>query len=574
MDTQTQSSFVGDGGSPPDDGPGYAAGRWGSGWSEREPFLIRARRISALTVPCLFREIGANETTDERTPWQSLTAEGVNNLSNRVVMALYPSGVSFIDIKESRKELLKYTTLPPDQRGKLKGLILQGLAKVKQEFTDAVAEDADRAVHYDTTRHLIVGGNHCEFTDPKTGKLTSYPLEEFMTWRDRSGNLFEWIIQTPLAYQTLPPDIKKMIEASGTYGPKCGDTGEGKEMCTDSSQWANVRNPIWSPINVYTHGELVGDQWCVHDEAWGEIVPGSQKKYPKDKLPWNFIRLIALKGENYGRSYCEDYEGDIQTYDAVNQVLTEGGAVMAKLIWLVKPGAATNKKAFSEAANGAVLTGDPEDVTTVKADKQADLTVVANQIDRVEKRLERIFIMNQAATRDAERVTAEEIRFMIQQLENTLGGIYSNLVVTWQRPYAEQKMEAVQRRGDMTTLPKGTIKVTILTGDAALARETNGDTLMKAVSDVVTVFTPPVAERYMKVGAIIDRMFTSRVIDTDGILMSDDEVAAQQAQEQKQALMEKAAAPAVTQMGQMAQNSQQAALAPPTEQPAQGGAPQ
>lgn len=523
-------------------------------------------------MPCLFREIGANQTTDERTPWQSLTAEGVNNLSNRILLALFPSGVPFIDIKETKKELMKYTALSPPDRGKLKALIIQALAKVKQEFADGVSEDADRAIHYDTCRHLLVGGNHCEYTDPKTGKMTSYPLEEFMTWRDRTGNLFEWIIQTPLAYQTLPEDVKKLVNQGG-YGPNDADKpGDGK--VSDPDQWAAIRNPIWSPINVYTHGELVGDTWLVHDEAWGEIVPGSQQKYPKDELPWNFIRFIALKGEPYGRSYCEDYEGDIQTYDAVNQVITEGGAVMAKLIYLVKPGSSVNKKAFSEAANGAVLTGDVEEIGTVKADKQADLTIVANQIDRIEKRLERIFIMNQAATRDAERVTAEEVKFMIKQLEGTLGGVYSNLVVGWQRPYAVQKIKALQKRGDMTALPKGTTKVTILTGDAAFARADQGDDLMEFVKDAVEILTPPVAEKYIKIGNLLSRVASARVIDTDGLLMSDDEVQQQEQQEQMQALKEKAAPAAVTALGGMAQNSQQAALASQQQPPPQGNTPQ
>ena len=44
------------------------------------------------------------------------------------------------------------------------------------------------------------------------------------------------------------------------------------------------------------------------------------------------------------------------------------------------------------------------------------------------------FLLNTAIQRDAERVTAQEIRYMAQQLETAMGGIYSLLSQEFQLP--------------------------------------------------------------------------------------------------------------------------------------------
>ena len=63
-----------------------------------------------------------------------------------------------------------------------------------------------------------------------------------------------------------------------------------------------------------------------------------------------------------------------------------------------------------------------------------DFRVAQESAQKIEERLAAAFLLNSSVQRDAERVTAEEVRFMAQELESTLGGVYSVLSQEFQLP--------------------------------------------------------------------------------------------------------------------------------------------
>jgi hypothetical protein len=567
---------------PPKDAKGLAAQRYWAYAFEREPFLIRARRLSRLTISALFRELGENETTSETLPWNSLGAYCVDCLVGKLAKALFPAGIPFITLKQSKQTLNGYAqlvangTLTQDAVGKLKVLADKALSGVEQEFIDGVEEDGDRAHLFDALRHLVVGGNHA-IQVMRDASLKTYPLEQYVTSRDGQGNLVEAIINEPLAWDTLEPDIQAACEE------------HGYKMVMESEDPTTPR-PIQAPVHVFTHirrlhSGSVSPQYKVYQECWGFIVPGSTMIYDGDAMPFLFLRMIALKKENYGRSYCEPYEADLQTVDGYEQLLLEAGAALAQLKWLVKPGGVTNKKAFAELPNGGVMTGDVEDVSAARADKAGDIEVASQQQDKIIARLERVFIINSSVQRNGERVTAEEIRYLAQELENTLGGVYSNQVTTFQTPYAALKLKALQRNKRVTPLPKGAVNMTILTGDAALGRQQKAQTLDEWIQtsfQITTAAAQSPLAAYFQWDNYLARGAANRAIDSDGLLFTQDEVDAKQQQAQQQAMLSQVAPEAVRQGGQMIQNQQQASLAAPsaqgqpapspTQQPAQSAA--
>lgn len=543
-----------EGAAPTQQGMGPAAKRYASKLFSREPYLVRARRCSRLTVPSLFRELGEDETTSETVPWQTMGAYGVNCISAKLVLTLFPSGIPFINLKQDKKALAGLAQLDPEVRGKLKAEIDKGLSGVEREFMEGVEEDGDRWRLFDAMRHAVVGGNHCIKVEPDAS-LKSIPLEQYIVVRDGGGRLVEFIVEDEMEWETLPADIQQHCLAKG-YVVQYEETGNKAPI------------PNQKPVRVYTRGYRitapgVGTRFKVSQEVWGEDVPGTEAIYNEDALPYVFLRMVALKKESYGRSYVEDYEGDLQTLDGFWQILTEGSAAIAQLKWLVKSGSTTNKKQFAELPNGGVMTGDPEDVGAVHSEHQGDLMVASSRADRIETRLEKVFIINSSVQRNGERVTAEEIRYMARELENTLGGVYSNQVTTFQAPYAALKMAALQRNGRVTQLPKGTTKMTILTGDAALGRMQKAQTLDEYVQTAAAVATAmaqsPIAA-YLNWETYLNRSAANRGIDTDGLIHTEEEVTEQQNQAQQQALAAQVAPEVVKQGGSMIQNSQQAAL--------------
>jgi hypothetical protein len=540
------------------DNLGPACKRYGALFADREPYLVRARRLSRLTIPSLFREYGENGTTSEIMPWQTLGAYGVNVLAAKIVLALFPPGLPFINIKTVNKVLKGLMQMDPDTRGKLKAEIDKGLAQVGVEFTEEIELDGDRAKLFDAVRHMLVGGNNALHVK-NDGKLRSIHLQNYVTLRDNSNNLIEAVIEDEMAWETVPDDVRKIAEANGY-----------QERSPEDPPATGAAS-----LKVYTHiCRRPGKQYQVYQECWGQRVPGSEHTWDEDALPYLFLGMIFLEKESYARAYVEDYEGDLQTLDGYWQLATEGAAAIAQTKTLVKPGGVTNKKAYAEAANGAVLTGDAEDVTIVKAEKAGDLNVAVQQIERLENRLSKIFLLYSSIQRSGERVTAEEIRTLRQDLETALGGVYSNQATTFQAPYARIKMAALQRLGRVTKLPAGTTKMTVLTGDAGLGRQQVGQSLDEFLQEANAALGEGVATPYIGIANYLERKAASLSIDSDGLVKSEDEVQQEQQQRQMQQTMQEAAPNAVNQIGGIVQNSQQAGLAAAAQPSADAAAPQ
>lgn len=545
-----------------DQATGPASKRYWSLQYDREPFLIRGRRCSRLTDPTLYREIGENSTTTETLPWQSLGAAGINNLATKLVDTMFPVATPWAKFDPSAAALKSVADLPADQRGAWNDAVRAGLAKEQQEFLKCIAQDGDRDKLFDAARHQIVGGNHGLKLNRKKAILQSIRLERYVNIRDNWGCLQEFVVEDGMSRQTLPEDIQRMIQAKTQ-----AQTNDPKQLNAEKS------------INVYTHGKMIRDGvWELRQECYGEEVPGSRETLDDDVMPYLFLRMIALEKENYGRSYCEGNEADLQTLDGYYQFLTEAGASIAQLKWSVKPGGSTNKKAFAEAANGAVITGDPDDVTAIKAEKGGDLQFSMEMLDRVEKRLERAFIMTQGIQRDAERVTAEEIQLMSQELDATLGGVYSNLSTAWQYPYAIKKLGVLQRTGRLTKLPKGLVTVAIRSGEDALADKQEAQSLDRVLTNAAAALNPQSAALpYIDIHGYLSRQFAKEGIDTDGLLKSEADVQAAALKAQQDAMTANVAPEMVKQGGALLQNHQQniaaaAAAPPPTPQAQPQGA--
>ena len=107
--------------------------------------------------------------------------------------------------------------------------------------------------------------------------------------------------------------------------------------------------------------------------------------------------------------------------------MVESAAASSKVVFMVRPNSSTKKIELSRASNGDIITGSRDDVSTLQVEKQYDLRVVSEAIQRFEERMSYAFLLNSAVQRDADRVTAEEIRYMANELETALGGVYSLL---------------------------------------------------------------------------------------------------------------------------------------------------
>jgi len=506
--------------------------------ADRDAFLSRARSCAELTIPTLMPPEGHQGSTQYNTPYQSVGARGVNNLASKLLMTLLPPNQAFFRLTIDDYDLVE---LGGDARGKAE----EALARIERSATQVIESKAIRVPTFEALKQLIVSGNALVYMPPKGG-MKVFRLDRYVVQRDTMGNVLKIITKESVAYDALPEEVLQTITENPKY-----EIDTSKKEC-----------------DIYTCIRRVGKKFEVHQEVHDTVIENTKGSYTEDKLPWMALRFIAVDGNDYGRSFCEEIVGDLKSLEALTRAIVEGSAASAKLLFLIRPNGTTKMKTIADAPNGGIVSGDANDVTTLQANKFNDFRVAQETMGKITERLAFAFLLNSSVQRNAERVTAEEVRYMAQELETALGGIYSVLSQEFQVPLVNLLLAKMQKEGKMPKFPKDTLKPQIVTGLEALGR---GQDLNK-LSQFLQMLQPlgqEVIQSELNIGDYLDRLGASLGIDTQGLVKSDEqkmqEQQAQMQQMQQQQMMqmaEKGIAPAVKGAADaMAQQQQQ-----PTEE--------
>ena len=178
-------------------------------------------------------------------------------------------------------------------------------------------------------------------------------------------------------------------------------------------------------------------------------------------------------------------------------------------------------------------------------------------------------LMNTAIQRQAERVTAEEIRYMAHELEDVMGGVYSVLSQEFQLPLVNRVMDKMQKKKRLPKIPKKLVKPTIVTGLEALGRGHDLNKLDVFVRGAAEILGPEFPT-YVRMSDYLKRRATSIGIDTAGLIKTEEEIQAEKQQAAMQAAAMQAVGPGVNAMGGMAKETakelaqQQQQQQPPT----------
>ena len=475
----------------------------------RHHYLDRSRKCSELTLPAVLPDETVGPHAELYTPYQSVGARGVNNLASKLLLLLLPPNQPFFRLVTSGS-----TKEEMEQSPEVKTEIERSLAKIEREVMSEIEQLAIRVPVYEALKHLIITGN-CLMHMPKKGAMRIFALNQYVCRRDAEGGILELIVKESVSPLTLDDDIKELVLASDSYKEK---------KSTDS-------------CDLYTRICLVEkDKFYVCQEINKIKIPKSEGYYKRDDMPWNALRMVRVDGEDYGRSYVEEYLGDLTSLEGLSEALVQSAAASSKVVFMVAPNATTRKRDLATANNGDIITGSPNDISVLQTDKQYDLRVVADAIQRFEQRMNYAFLLNTAVQREAERVTAQEIRYMANELETALGGVYSLLSQEFQLPLVKILMKRMSTKGQIPKLPSGVIKPTIITGVEALGRGNDLQKLREFTMEITQIaqINPQVVQM-LNLTDLVQRVATGHGIDTDGLIKSQDQLdQEQEAQEQAQ----------------------------------------
>merc|ERR1712100_710846 len=241
-----------------------------------------------------------------------------------------------------------------------------------------------------------------------------------------------------------------------------------------------------------------------------------------------------------------EFIGDLRSLDGLSQALVEGASVASKVIFLVSPSATTKPQTLSKAGNGAIIQGRPEDVGVVQVGKTADFSTAAQMSQQIEKRiLEAFLVMN---VRNAERVTAEEVRLTQLELEQSLGGLFSLLTVEFLVPYLNRTMLILQRSNQIPKLPKDVVRPKIVAGINSLGRGQDNESLTRFMATIAQTLGPEALVKFINPTEAVSRLAAAQGIDVLNLIKTPE----QMEQEKQMMMQQQAQQELVKQTGQIA----------------------
>jgi hypothetical protein len=502
----TQSALYGSSG-------GTAAQRYEQLRVDRNSPLMRARDCSKVTIPGLIEDENYGDAGRLPTPYQSLGARGVGHMTSKLAVTLFPTNENFFKL-----EIDSLAILASNQDPQMITEFDSALVKVEQAVMRQFETLGGRAAMHEALKHLLVGGNVLLYISDEGIKVIH--LDSYVLCRDPMGNVTEIVVEEEIFRDALPEEYLEEDEED--------DDDMEKRM-----------------VKIYTCIKFMDDQCHWYQEIKGKEVPGTHGKCAADVAPWIALRQDRVDSEMYGRSYVEQYYGDLLALENLYKAILEASASLSKVLFLCNPNGTTRPRTLSQASNGSIVQGNAADVTVLQAaGKSQDLQIANQTIERIENRLAFAFMLNTAIQRPGERVTAEEIRYMAQELDAGISGLYSILSRELQLPLVRRLIHILRRKRKLPDFPRSEvtgeplIKEKAVTGIEAIGRGDDRNKLIDFITTANQALGPQAMTQFLNVEEALRRLAASGSIDTTNLVKTKAQLqqeAAAQAEAEQQA---------------------------------------
>ncbi len=495
--------------------------------ARRSPYLQRGRDSSRITIPTILTDDGNKSATKFPTPYQSVGARGVNNLSSALLLSLLPPNAPFFRLVLDEEEKSKLSQLGPQINAEVE----KSLSKIEHSVARQIEISNIRVATFEALRHLVVTGNALLYM-PDEGAMRVIHLDRYIVKRDPMGNAHCIIMKESVAPAVLPESVRSYVES-------------------DLKDYEDT-------VDLFTKQLTLPDgRVKITQEVRGHNIEESEQIVSADRSPFIALRMTRVDGEDYGRGYVEQYYGDLQSLEGLTRSIVEGAAASAKVLFLVNPNGTTRARTLSESPNGAIREGSAADVSVLQTQKAADFQVALSTMQQIQDRLAFAFLLTESTIRQAERVTAEEVRLVTQSIERQLGGIYSVLSQEFQLPLVNRIMYQMEKKGDLPKIPKDKITPAIVTGIEALGRGNDLNRLDVYLTGIAQVLGPEAIGKYVNIREYMNRRASALGIDTDNLVRSEEELQMMEQQAQQQAAMQQMGPQAMQMAGQMMQEQPQ-----------------
>lgn len=422
--------------------------------SGRSSKLERARYMSSLTIPTLLPPEGLTNNSELPKPFSSVAARGVTNMSSRMLSALLPLN----DLPFFRFELNNGEAADPETYSYMETLSHQIFSKLSTKNL--------RESLFLTLQQLIVNGD-CLMIMEDDYSFRTYRLDQYVVRRDIDGSIVELIY---LDWVPKNPNNDMYEAYDNNFFPSAWNS-----LNSLPDYQANFNRIVWNEDET---------RWDFYseDETGEKVDEGEYINTPFMPLRW-----IGVTGEDYGRSHCEEILGDVETLEAYTKALIDG-MTAASTFWVaVDPAGITDIDDVSQSPTGSFIGARQTDVFTLSPAQtiSPQLSAAQTAVEQMRREVGNAFLLGSTGVRQADRVTATEVRMIGAEIENVLGGAFSAIARSLLEPIVRRtialmiKADEVDERLAAEFMDDGQLTINIVTGLQALSRDSDLTKLMQ-----------------------------------------------------------------------------------------------
>ncbi len=476
-----------------------------------QSYLDKIENYALWTIPSAFPENYAEQqkrNQDIEHDYQSIGALLVNSLASKLTGLLFPASQSYFRIEFTEDMKKKITGLKGFNEQEAKA----HLVDIEREACQRIFLNAAYAQLQQLILYLVITGN--ALLKREHNQITVYSLRNFTTLRDNAGNVLDIILRECVSYGSLDPEIKEALYANGYTAKKEFD---------DVTVYTRIKREY---IGKAKRNENRRSKWIVTQQV-EDIDVGEPSVYPENLCPYIPVGWKLVNGDSYCRGIVEDYAGDFAKLSDLSRALALYQIDACKVVNLVKPGSTVDIDSLEQAETGEWVQADPDAVGKHEGGEYQKLKVLQEEIQSIFQRLSVAF-MYQGNIRDAERVTAEEIRYNAQEADKVLGGVYSQLSAGIHMPLAYLLSYEVEPKL-ISAIAKSEVRMEVLTGLAALGRSAEINALIEC-ANILNAIIPAlksVSQRFDTEG-IVDAVLQSKGINPKDYMLSASELEKEQ----------------------------------------------
>lgn len=436
--------------------------RWTELEGKKTGLVNRSYDYAMWTLPYIFARTGIKDS-ELQGPLDSIGARAVNHLSNKLVMTLFQPSQPFFRLTVNDDVAEELAISAKDGDASADELITQldkALAKSEKAAMRELNFNHYRTEATTAAKNLIITGNALIYhPEGKKGKTQVYSVKDYCICRDLSGNVVELITRDRKSLFTFDKKVQDVLKLANRQKYD----KDMKEVC------------IYTCLKLNEAGKYELEQYA------DDYKLDSSGEWPPEELPWIPLTWNLVRGEDYGRGLVEDYAGAFHALYVLAQAEVDVVAIAADIKFFVDPASTVDVEELNNSESGTYHSGKEGDVTTNQLNKAVDMQMVESMVQRLEQQIGAAFLLQSALTRDAERVTAEEIRGNANELDIAHGGVYSRFSEEWQYPTAVLML----KRTKIDLGNNKTIDPVIITGLDSLSRAGDLDNLRLMVSDLM-----------------------------------------------------------------------------------------